>query len=206
MRISQVTWLRSELLSTRKISLGSDHSFQYFVTVSNSALPFICIAPSPVHAMTSSVRKGKLRGDSVRNGGAHRCQAARERGFHAAPHSNVAREPVRRRASVAGKDRVARQPLVQLPEYQLRIDRIALDMAARLLVGVPLLEILGDLLAPGVSAFRLEQRQEAPQASRALSPIRLTSVGKRKTDVARIDVDLNAASMRLALGRNSEYG
>ena len=35
------------------MSRGSAHCFQYFLTVSNSALPFICIAPSPAHAITT---------------------------------------------------------------------------------------------------------------------------------------------------------
>ena len=50
-RCSQVTWFRSRLFSTRQIHLGSDHSFQYLLTVISTFRPFICIAPSPVVAM-----------------------------------------------------------------------------------------------------------------------------------------------------------
>src|SRR5438552_15218174 len=44
---------RSWLLRTQTRSRGFDHSFQYFATVSNSARPFICIAPSPQQAMAT---------------------------------------------------------------------------------------------------------------------------------------------------------
>ena len=33
---------------------GSDHSVQYFAIVSSSAVPFICIAPSPQQAKTGN--------------------------------------------------------------------------------------------------------------------------------------------------------
>ncbi|CAM5713542.1 hypothetical protein SALBM135S_05002 [Streptomyces alboniger] len=50
-RISQVTWLRSPLFSTATTSRGSLHRFQYLEMVMSSAMPFICIAPSPTMAM-----------------------------------------------------------------------------------------------------------------------------------------------------------
>src|ERR1700753_4385894 len=51
-RCSQVTWLRSSLLKTQTIQRGPFHSRQYFATVINSAMLFICIAPSPTKAIT----------------------------------------------------------------------------------------------------------------------------------------------------------
>ena len=50
-RISQVTWLRSLLCRTATISRGSVHCCQYLAMVISSAMPFICIAPSPTNAM-----------------------------------------------------------------------------------------------------------------------------------------------------------
>ncbi|CAM5649063.1 hypothetical protein SANTM175S_02662 [Streptomyces antimycoticus] len=55
-RISQVTWLRSWLLRTATISRGSRHSDQYLAAVMSSAMPFICMAPSPT--MASAGRSG----------------------------------------------------------------------------------------------------------------------------------------------------
>src|SRR3954465_1779051 len=56
-RSSHVTWLRSRLLRTRTISRGLDHFFQYLEIVIMTLRPFICMAPSPMHAIT--VRSGK---------------------------------------------------------------------------------------------------------------------------------------------------
>src|ERR1700743_2185576 len=53
MRSSQVTWFRSRLFSTITIRRGSDHSFQYLDIVIITFRPFICIAPSPMNAITT---------------------------------------------------------------------------------------------------------------------------------------------------------
>src|SRR5699024_12029211 len=50
-RISHVTWLRSSLCSTHTIRRGSAHSCQYLLIVMSSAMPFICMAPSPTIAI-----------------------------------------------------------------------------------------------------------------------------------------------------------
>ena len=57
MRSSQVTWFRSWLFSTITTRCGFDQSRQYFAMVIISLMPFICIAPSPMKAIT--VRSGK---------------------------------------------------------------------------------------------------------------------------------------------------
>ena len=51
-RCSHVTWLRSSLLKTQTTRRWSDHFRQYFATVINSAMLFICIAPSPTNETT----------------------------------------------------------------------------------------------------------------------------------------------------------
>ena len=51
-RSSQVTWLRSLLWNTQTINRGSFHCRLKRLMVSNSAMPFICIAPSPTSAIT----------------------------------------------------------------------------------------------------------------------------------------------------------
>lgn len=50
-RISQVTWLRSWLFQMATISRGSSHRSRYLAAVISSAMPFICIAPSPTSAI-----------------------------------------------------------------------------------------------------------------------------------------------------------
>src|ERR1700743_3226875 len=50
--ISQVTWLRSLLCRTATIRRGSSHCCQYRLMVISSAMPFICMAPSPENAIT----------------------------------------------------------------------------------------------------------------------------------------------------------
>ena len=67
--------------------------------------------------------------------------------------ANVARKPVRRRARIAGKDCLLGKPFVQFPKDQLRVDQIALDVAACLFVGMPAFLILLDLLAPSGVRF-----------------------------------------------------
>src|SRR6185312_1947070 len=63
MRSSHVTWLRSRLFSTMTIRRGSDHSFQYLEIVIITLRPFICMAPSPMKAMTT--RSGNAGHDAV---------------------------------------------------------------------------------------------------------------------------------------------
>lgn len=50
-RISHVTWFRSWLFHTATTSRGSSHWWRYFAAVISSAIPFICIAPSPTSAI-----------------------------------------------------------------------------------------------------------------------------------------------------------
>src|SRR5437763_1434703 len=52
MRSSHVTKAKSQLLLTITIKRGSGHCFQYLAMVTSSAMPFICMAPSPASAMT----------------------------------------------------------------------------------------------------------------------------------------------------------
>ncbi len=59
-RCSQVTWFRSRLSRTRTTRRGSFHSFQYFEIVTSSAMPFICMAPSPASATTTRSGKANL--------------------------------------------------------------------------------------------------------------------------------------------------
>src|SRR5215207_8728489 len=89
-RCSQVTWLRSVLLSTRIASLGSDQRRQYLAIVISSALPFICIAPSPTRAIGGR----ELGRDRVRNARAHRRERPGEGGHHALTQLEVPGEPV----------------------------------------------------------------------------------------------------------------
>src|SRR3569833_4163794 len=51
-RCSQVTWFRAWLLKTQTIQRLSAQRCQYFATVINSAMLFICMAPSPTRAIT----------------------------------------------------------------------------------------------------------------------------------------------------------
>jgi len=51
-RCSQVTWFKSRFLSTRTTSWWLVHSRQYAATSMSAAFPSICIAPSPMHAIT----------------------------------------------------------------------------------------------------------------------------------------------------------
>src|SRR6476661_8053813 len=51
-RCSQVTWLRSRLLSTRMTRVGFDQRRQYLPIVITSFMPFIWNAPSPTIAIT----------------------------------------------------------------------------------------------------------------------------------------------------------
>src|SRR6266480_2090854 len=106
-RCSQVTWFRSWLFSTSTTSRGSSHWWKYFAAVISSAMPFICIAPSPTSATAG--RCGWQNFAAIAYG---------------TPGPIVARVPVGGGAGVRRDDRVRRQHLAQLPEQALRVDRV----------------------------------------------------------------------------------
>ena len=163
-RISQVTWLRSLLCSTAMISRGSVHCCQYLAMVISSAMPFICIAPSPTKAMPG------------RSGWAHFAPIT-----YGTPGPMVARVPDSEPRTPAGNFRWRAYQLAADPESaaMIALAGMPLDSSQKIRIGLTgsasviavrctvvhqLATCFSICLAPGPVGFALPAAGSAPAA------------------------------------------
>ena len=189
-RISQVTWLRSSLCSTATTSRGSLQRSQYFLTVMSSAMPFICIAPSPTKAIAGRSGWANLAPMTYGTPGPIVARVPDSEPRMPAANLQVAGVPVGRRAGVGGDHRVRRHPVVELPEQPHRVDRVGLDHRLHAHGLPPAGDVLLDALAPAAVGLALQVREQRAQGGGGVAD-EVDLVRVAHADEAAVDVDLD---------------